>query len=99
EVNERANRLARLLITHGAGPEQLVALAVPRSADLIVAVLAVLKTGAAYLPLDLDYPTERLAFMTEDAGPVLMVSTHQAATNLPQGVTQVLLDDPAVTTA
>ncbi|MFJ4583497.1 non-ribosomal peptide synthetase, partial [Streptomyces echinatus] len=98
ELNERANRLARLLITHGAAPEQLVALAVPRSTDLIVAVLAVLKTGAAYLPLDLDYPTERLAFMTEDAGPVLMVSTQEAATNLPQGVTQVLLDDPAVTT-
>ncbi|MGW3210545.1 non-ribosomal peptide synthetase, partial [Streptomyces sp. NPDC001135] len=97
ELNERANRLARLLIARGAGPEQLVALAVPRSAELIVAFLAVLKTGAAYLPLDLDYPAERLAFMVEDAGPVLMVSTEDVASGLPDGVTRVLLDDPAVT--
>ncbi|WP_225818133.1 AMP-binding protein, partial [Streptomyces echinatus] len=73
--NERANRLARLLITQGAGPERLVALAVPRSADLIVTVLAVLKTGAAYLPLDVEYPAERLAFMLRDARPVLMLTT------------------------
>ncbi|MGW3207780.1 AMP-binding protein, partial [Streptomyces sp. NPDC001135] len=97
ELNERANRLARLLIARGAGPEQLVALAVPRSAELIVAVLAVLKTGAAYLPLDVEYPAERLAFMVRDASPVLMVTTAAAADRLPEGVARVLLDDPAVT--
>ncbi|MGW3210571.1 non-ribosomal peptide synthetase, partial [Streptomyces sp. NPDC001135] len=97
ELNEQANRLARLLINHGAGPGQLVALAVPRSAEMIVAVLAVLKSGAAYLPLDVEYPAERLAFMVRDAGPVLMVSTEEVASGLPDGVARVLLDDPAVT--
>ncbi|MFJ4584738.1 amino acid adenylation domain-containing protein, partial [Streptomyces echinatus] len=98
ELNERANRLARLLITHGAAPERLVALAVPRSTDLIVAVLAVLKTGAAYLPLDVEYPAERLAFMLRDARPVLMLTTTSAAGHLPEDTPRLLLDDPAVTT-
>ncbi|WP_322741177.1 amino acid adenylation domain-containing protein [Streptomyces hygroscopicus] len=96
ELNVRANRLARLLIARGAGPERLVALAVPRSVDLVVAVLAVLKAGAAYLPLDLEYPAERLAFMVRDAEPVLLVSTTAEAGGLPGGVERVLLDDPAV---
>ncbi|MFI9051728.1 amino acid adenylation domain-containing protein [Streptomyces sp. NPDC053427] len=96
ELNERANRLARLLIARGAGPDHLVALAVPRSAEMIVAVLAVLKSGAAYLPLDVDYPAERLAFMVQDAKPVLLVSTKDVASGLPEGVARVLLDDPAV---
>ncbi|MCW7944029.1 hypothetical protein AAW14_18740, partial [Streptomyces hygroscopicus] len=95
ELNARANRLARLLIARGAGPEQLVALAVPRSIDLMVTVLAVLKAGAAYLPLDVDYPAERLAFMVRDASPVLLVTTA-AAEELPCGVERVLLDDPAM---
>ncbi|WP_433472860.1 amino acid adenylation domain-containing protein [Spirillospora sp. CA-142024] len=71
EVNARANRLARRLIERGVGPEQFVALALPRSADLVVAVLAVLKAGAAYVPIDPDYPADRIAYMVEDAKPVL----------------------------
>ncbi len=67
ELNARANRLARHLITLGAGPERLVAIAMPRSADVIVAVLAVLKSGAAYVPVDPDYPPDRIAFMLADA--------------------------------
>ncbi|MBO2436066.1 amino acid adenylation domain-containing protein [Actinomadura nitritigenes] len=71
EVNARANRLARRLAEQGVGPEQFVALKLPRSADLVVAILAVLKAGAAYVPMDPDYPEDRIAYMVEDADPVL----------------------------
>ncbi len=67
ELNARANRLARLLRRHGAGPETRVALWLPRSADLVVSALAVLKAGACYVPLDATYSGERLAFMAADA--------------------------------
>ncbi|MBX6767096.1 MAG: amino acid adenylation domain-containing protein, partial [Actinomadura rubrobrunea] len=71
EVNARANRLARRLVECGAGPERFVALRLPRSADLVVAVLAVLKSGAAYVPIDPSYPDGRVAAMLEDARPAL----------------------------
>ncbi len=73
ELNARANRLAHRLIEQGAGPERLVALVLPRSADLVVAVLAVLKSGAAYLPLDPDYPAERINGTIADAKPVAVL--------------------------
>ncbi|GIH92306.1 amino acid adenylation domain-containing protein [Planobispora siamensis] len=73
ELNARANRLAHKLIAHGARPEAVVALSLPRSADLVVALLAVVKSGAAYLPLDPTYPADRLAYMVADAGPVCVV--------------------------
>ncbi|MFF7456374.1 amino acid adenylation domain-containing protein [Kitasatospora sp. NPDC008115] len=75
ELNARANRLAHGLAAAGIGPESLVALAVPRSAESIVALLAVLKAGAAYLPLDSDYPRDRLAHMLADARPAAVLST------------------------
>ncbi|GAA2589759.1 amino acid adenylation domain-containing protein [Actinomadura fulvescens] len=75
EVNARANRLARHLVAQGVGPEQFVALRLPRSADLVVAVLAVLKAGAAYVPIDPDYPADRIDFMLEDAKPVLTLES------------------------
>ncbi|MER5498251.1 amino acid adenylation domain-containing protein [Streptomyces sp. NPDC002561] len=74
ELEERANRLAHLLISRGAGPEGFVALAVPRSAEMVVALLAVIKSGAAYVPLDPDYPADRIAFMLADAAPALVVT-------------------------
>ncbi|WP_179079381.1 amino acid adenylation domain-containing protein [Streptomyces rectiverticillatus] len=74
ELNARANRLARLLVARGAGPERLVALVLPRSSDLVVAVLAVLKSGAGYLPLDPAHPQERLRQVLADAAPVLVVT-------------------------
>ncbi|MGW2642497.1 non-ribosomal peptide synthetase [Streptomyces sp. NPDC001348] len=72
-LNERANQLARLLIDRGVGPDHLVALAVPRSPELVVALLAILKAGGAYLPLDPRYPSARKAFMIQDAAPRLLV--------------------------
>ncbi|MFD7657016.1 AMP-binding protein, partial [Actinosynnema sp. NPDC059797] len=73
ELEERANRLAHLLIAKGARRERVVALAMPRSVDIVVARLAVLKAGAAYLPIDPAYPAERIAFMIADADPLLVL--------------------------
>ncbi|MFD1148976.1 amino acid adenylation domain-containing protein [Saccharothrix hoggarensis] len=70
ELDERANRLAHHLVAAGAGPESLVALRLPRSADLVVAVLGVLKAGAAYVPLDPAYPADRIAHTLADARPM-----------------------------
>nr|WP_237289787.1 non-ribosomal peptide synthase/polyketide synthase [Streptomyces gilvosporeus] len=83
ELNARANRLARLLIGKGIGPEQIVALALPRSADLIVSILAVLKAGAAYLPVDPHYPAERIAYILEDARPALLLTDRDTVAGLP----------------
>ncbi|WP_193464784.1 AMP-binding protein, partial [Streptomyces griseus] len=83
ELNARANRLARLLVARGAGPEGLVAVALPRSTGQIVGLLAVLKSGAAYLPLDPDYPADRLVHMTADAAPQLVLTTEDTAARLP----------------
>ncbi|WSJ48177.1 amino acid adenylation domain-containing protein [Streptomyces sp. NBC_01317] len=95
ELDARANRLARLLIRRGIGPECIVGLAVPRSVDLIVALLAVLKSGAGYLPIDPEYPAERIAFMVADAAPSLTLTTTEVAGRVATGPALVL-DDPAV---
>nr|WP_272918037.1 non-ribosomal peptide synthetase [Actinomadura rayongensis] len=94
ELDEASGRLAAHLARQGAGPERTVALAVPRSAQLVVAVLAVLKTGAAYVPVDPDYPAARIAFMLADAAPALVVCTSATAGALPgPDVPRVVLDD------
>ncbi|MGX4767239.1 amino acid adenylation domain-containing protein [Bacillus mojavensis] len=96
ELNERANRLARLLISKGVGPEQFVALALPRSLDMTVGLLAVLKAGAAYLPLDPDYPADRIAFMLNDARPAIIITSSQVENQIPpaENVPKIVLDDP-----
>ncbi|MFJ7071664.1 amino acid adenylation domain-containing protein [Streptomyces sp. NPDC098781] len=99
ELDERANRLAHALIARGAGPERIVALALPRSAELIVAEVAVLKSGAAYLPIDHDYPADRIAYMLRDAAPVCMVTTEETARDLPQSDETDLLSLDASATA
>jgi amino acid adenylation domain-containing protein/non-ribosomal peptide synthase protein (TIGR01720 family) len=76
EMDRRANRLARHLQIKGVGPEVLVAVGVERSFDMVVALLAVLKAGGAFLPLDTAYPAERLSFMLDDARPAVLV-THR----------------------
>ncbi|MDN0194390.1 non-ribosomal peptide synthetase [Streptomyces sp. S.PNR 29] len=95
ELDAAANRLARMLVDDGVGPEQVVALAFPRSPQLVVAILAVLKTGAAYLPLDPDYPADRLAFMLQDTAPALLITTGELVDGLPHtSVRHLLLNDP-----
>ncbi|MBW0092494.1 amino acid adenylation domain-containing protein, partial [Pseudonocardia sp. KRD-184] len=99
ELDARASRLAHVLAALGAGPERVVALTLPRSVDMIVAEVAVLKAGAAYLPLDPDYPAVRIAYMAADARPAVIVSTTALAAELPDDVPHLLLDDPAVVDA
>ncbi|WP_062648989.1 non-ribosomal peptide synthetase [Streptomyces maremycinicus] len=94
ELDARAARLAHALVARGAGPESVVALAVPRSADMIVAEVAVLKAGAAYLPVDTDYPADRIAYMLDDARPVCLVTTAEVLPDLPPGLDPLVLDAP-----
>ncbi|MFD4371341.1 amino acid adenylation domain-containing protein [Streptomyces sp. NPDC058486] len=96
ELNRRANRLARVLLAEDAGPETRVALALPRTPDMVVALLAVLKTGAAYVPVDVRYPADRVARMLGDARPRLAVVTGATGGALPEGTAALVLDDPAV---
>jgi amino acid adenylation domain-containing protein len=95
ELNRRANRLARLLVDRGVGPERFVAVSLPRSIDSIVALLGVLKAGGVYLPVDPTYPTERVAFLVEDAAPVAVVTESGLAPDLPFGDLPVVLTDAA----
>ncbi|MFN9661776.1 MAG: non-ribosomal peptide synthetase, partial [Cyanobacteriota bacterium] len=98
ELNTRANRLAHHLIELGIRPDDRVAIAVERSLEMVVGLLAVLKAGGAYVPLDPAYPEERLAFMLEDSTPVALLvhaATRERFTGLAQGATLVDLDADA----
>ncbi|EFG64492.1 linear gramicidin synthetase LgrC [Streptomyces sp. SPB074] len=99
QLDARAARLAHALVARGAGPERVVALAVPRSADMIVAEVAVLKAGAAYLPVDTDYPAERIAYMLDDARPVCLVTTAEVLPDLPRDAVDTLVLDAPETVA
>ncbi|MBV8281774.1 MAG: AMP-binding protein, partial [Candidatus Eremiobacteraeota bacterium] len=92
QLNVNANRLAHFLIGQGIGPETLVALALPRSPEMIISLLAILKAGAAYLALDPDYPAERLAFMLQDAQPSCVLTKAELAPRLPESVQCLVLD-------
>ncbi|MEU6126725.1 amino acid adenylation domain-containing protein, partial [Streptomyces sp. NPDC047123] len=94
QLNAEANRVARLLVTRGVGPESVVALAVPRSPRLVVALLAVQKAGAAYLPVDLGHPRERVAAVLAGAAPAAVLTTRDGAARLPAGAAVLCLDDP-----
>jgi amino acid adenylation domain-containing protein len=97
QLDEASNRLAHLLAAHGAGPGSFVALLLPRSAEAIVAILAVLKTGAAYLPIDPALPADRIAFMLTDTAPIAAVTATDLADRFGGlGVALIDVADPAV---
>ena len=99
ELNARANRLAHHLIARGAGPERFVALALPRSHEQVVALLAILKAGAAYVPLDIEHPPQRLAVMLRDAGALCVISDGATRARLPEETPAVLIDAADVAAA
>ncbi|ELP62018.1 non-ribosomal peptide synthetase [Streptomyces turgidiscabies] len=83
QLDVRADRLARALTSAGAGPGRVVAFSLPRSVDLAVAVLAVLKAGAAYLPLDPEHPADRTAYLLSDSGPVCVIAREPVDVDCP----------------
>ncbi len=99
ELDAASDRLAQLLASRGVGPESVVGLVLPRSVDMFVAVLAVLKAGGAYLPVDPEYPAERVAYVLGDAAPALVLSsTGQAARFEELSASWTLLDAPGTVT-
>jgi len=99
ELDERSTRLARLLVSRGAGPEDVIAVALTRSVESVTAVWAVAKSGAAFVPVDPNYPGDRVAHMVSDSGAVLGVTTSEHADGLPDGIPWLVLDDAAVSAA
>ncbi|WP_329015249.1 non-ribosomal peptide synthetase [Streptomyces sp. NBC_01601] len=92
QLDARSNRLARLLRERGAGQDSVVALAMPRSLEFVVTLLAVVKAGAAYLPVDPEHPADRIRFMVEDAAPVCVVASAEVAELLAPGTATVPMD-------
>jgi amino acid adenylation domain-containing protein len=101
ELNTRSNQLAHYLIQHyQLRPEMLVGLALPRSPELVICMLAILKTGAAYVPLDPVYPAERLRYMRDDAGLTLILTqTEQLSIFADKPTTTLCLDNPSFAAA
>nr|ABV56585.1 KtzE [Kutzneria sp. 744] len=92
EVDTRANRIARELLARGVGAESIVAVVLPHSAELPVALLGVLKAGAAYVPIDPAYPAERIEFMLRDAAPVVLLTAAGSAAGLSDTCPTLVLD-------
>jgi amino acid adenylation domain-containing protein len=90
EVNRRANQLAHRLCKLGVGPEVIVGIFTERSVQMVIGLLAILKAGGAYLPLDPNYPAERLEFMLGDAQPAVVLVQRRLAAKLPLRVAKVI---------
>ncbi len=94
EVNRRANQIAHLLLSCGVGPDILVGVCIDRSPELVIAILGVLKAGGAYLPIDLSYPADRLAFMLADAQAPVLLTEKKLLSSLPDHHARTIcLDD------
>jgi non-ribosomal peptide synthetase component F len=98
ELNERANRMARLFSAQGVGPESVVAVLLERSAEQVIAILGAVKAGAAYLPVDPGYPADRIGFVMADARPAAVVTSSGLLGTVPAAGERatVVLDDATV---
>ena len=92
ELNKQANQLAFFLMERGVAPDQLVGVHSSRDAETVISMLAILKAGAAYVPLDPEYPADRLAYMVADAGPAAVISRGDRVADLPAGANSICLD-------
>ncbi|MEU4794759.1 non-ribosomal peptide synthetase [Streptomyces sp. NPDC023327] len=97
ELNERSRVLAERLVADGAGPGVPVGVCVERTPDLLVALLAALRSGSCYVPLDPNYPADRLTFMVQDSGTCLLLTTPASRANCPAGPTVVVLGETVTT--
>ncbi|WP_139836794.1 amino acid adenylation domain-containing protein, partial [Mycobacterium szulgai] len=94
QLAQRAHRLAARLRAYGAQPETIIAVALPRGVELVTAVLAISQTGAAYLPIDVNYPSQRTHYMLADAAPHFLITDRATAPSLPETtVPRLVLDD------
>ncbi len=93
ELNEKANQLARILRDKGAGPESIVGIMAERSLEMIVGILGILKAGGAYLPIDPEYPQERIEYMLEDSGAQLLLTQSWLIDNIKTSKESIILDD------
>ena len=99
ELNAQSNRLAQYLIGRGIGPEDVVGIALPRSLEMIVSLLGVLKAGAAYLPLDVEYPPQRLGLILEDTESRCLIVASDGTVRTGDGCQQIWLNDPTTQTS
>ncbi|MQY29692.1 non-ribosomal peptide synthetase [Nocardia aurantia] len=95
ELDDLSSRLARVLIGRGVGPEKLVAVSLPRSFEMVLAVLAITKAGGAHIPVDPAYPADRVRHMLTDSAAVLGITAATHVDGLPAEVDWLVLDDPA----
>jgi amino acid adenylation domain-containing protein len=99
QLNARANQLAHYLSKTGVGPEVLVGICAERSPEVIIAMLAVLKAGGGYVPMDPNYPGERLAYIMEDSGAAILLTTHNLADKFPAQAAKIIYLDNMVEVA
>ncbi|MFJ9367784.1 amino acid adenylation domain-containing protein [Nocardia sp. NPDC101769] len=93
ELDAASNRVARMLIERGVGPEDLVAIGMPRTLETVLAIWSVVKTGAGWMPLDPAYPADRMEYMVADSGAVVGLTTASVRAGLPDSLSWLLLDD------
>ncbi|WP_367387265.1 amino acid adenylation domain-containing protein [Bacillus vallismortis] len=97
ELNERSNQIARLLLQKGVQPETIVGIMADRSPEMIAGMIGILKSGAAYLPIDPDYPEERLKYLVKDSGTKLLLTEEHLIEKIPftdtMGISVIALDD------
>ncbi|MBD2795997.1 amino acid adenylation domain-containing protein [Xenorhabdus sp. 18] len=96
QLMAKVMQLARFLLSQGMGAEDVVAIGIPRSVDSIIAILGILASGAAYIPLDLDYPQERLQLMCDDVQPALLITHRDILQQMPEVTKVICLDDPQI---